>query len=109
MRVRLVVDRSGTRWDGQDWPARGGEIDVPDDEGAALCEHGIAVPVAVTEKDAEIPETAAAADEEQRSREAPQKSSGAAEGTSGPAAAAPEPAKDSSVYPPRAQPRAAKK
>lgn len=55
MRIRMVTDRTGPRWDGRDWPPRGGEIDVDDDEGAALCEHGIAVPVAVEER-AETPE-----------------------------------------------------
>lgn len=46
MRIRMVQDRTGPRWDGQAWPPRGGEIDVPDDEGAAVCEHGWAEPVA---------------------------------------------------------------
>lgn len=54
MRIRMVADRTGPRWDGQDWPPYGGEITVPDDEGAALCEHGYAVPV-VTDA-AEVPE-----------------------------------------------------
>jgi hypothetical protein len=42
----MLHDRSGPRWDGQDWPPAGGEIDVPDDEAIALCEHGLAVPAA---------------------------------------------------------------
>lgn len=42
----MVQDRTGPRWDGQAWPPRDGEIDVDDDEGAAVCEHGWAVPVA---------------------------------------------------------------
>jgi hypothetical protein len=61
MRIRLVVDKSGPRWDGQDWPVRGGEIDVPDDEGMALCGQGDAVPV-VTDN-AETPEQADAVTE----------------------------------------------
>lgn len=36
--------------DGADWPSIGGELDVPDDEGAALCANGMAEPVAVEEK-----------------------------------------------------------
>ena len=45
MRVRMKVAVSGFR-DGDPWPAPGGEIVVPDDEGASLCHHGIAEPVA---------------------------------------------------------------
>ena len=44
MRIRMKVQISGTR-DGQDWPAPGGELDVPDAEGATLCEQGAAIPV----------------------------------------------------------------
>jgi hypothetical protein len=38
--------------DGADWPKVGEELDVPDDEGAALCANGMADPVATddTEK-----------------------------------------------------------
>jgi len=50
----MLVQRTGLRWDGQDWPDRGGEIDVPDDEGAALCGQGDAVPVVTG--DVETPE-----------------------------------------------------
>ncbi len=46
MKIRMVQDRTGPRHDGQAWPPRGGEIDVSDEEGAAVCEHGWAVPVA---------------------------------------------------------------
>lgn len=46
MRIRMLQERTGPRWDGQAWPPVGGEITVPGDEGAALCAHGIAVPVA---------------------------------------------------------------
>ncbi len=44
MRVRLLGDISGTR-DGQNWPPRGSEIDLPDDEAVALCGQGMAEPV----------------------------------------------------------------
>jgi hypothetical protein len=40
---------SGTR-NGVDWPAPGGEVDVPDDEGANLCEMGHAEPVRTTDR-----------------------------------------------------------
>ena len=46
MRVRLLTVLTGTR-DGVPWPPRGGEIDVPDAEGADLCAVGFAEPVAV--------------------------------------------------------------
>ena len=38
--------------DGADWPVVGDELDVPDDEGAALCANGMADPVVIddTEK-----------------------------------------------------------
>jgi hypothetical protein len=39
MRIRMVHDRPGMA-------LRGAEIDVPDEEGAAVCEQGWAVPVA---------------------------------------------------------------
>lgn len=45
MRVRMKVDVSGSR-DGQDWPPRGGVIEVPEQEGAELCRSGMAEPVA---------------------------------------------------------------
>lgn len=83
MRIRMVTERTGSRHDGQDWPPRGGEIDVPDDEGAALCEHGDAVPVARHDA-AETPEDGQDAAAETRA-------SGAA-GEPSTSAAAPEPA-----------------
>lgn len=46
MRVRMRTHISGTRA-GVDWPPAGGEIDLPDDEGARLCAAGMAEPVAV--------------------------------------------------------------
>lgn len=45
MKIRMRVTLSGLR-DGQPWPARGGELVVPDAEGADLCAQGYAVPVA---------------------------------------------------------------
>lgn len=47
MRVILLGDISGSR-DGQDWPPRGSELDLPDDEAALLCAQRMARPV-VTE------------------------------------------------------------
>lgn len=45
MRVRMNVQITGLR-DDAPWPARGGEVTVPDAEGASLCAAGLAVPVA---------------------------------------------------------------
>jgi hypothetical protein len=44
VRVRLLGDISGTR-DGVNWPPRGSEIDLPDDEAAQLCGQQMAEPV----------------------------------------------------------------
>lgn len=52
MRIRMKVNVSGSYWLDQqphDWPARGEEGDVPDEEGARLCALGMAEPVAVVE------------------------------------------------------------
>ena len=46
MKVRMKVQITGPR-NGVDWPAPGGEIVVPDLEGAELCANGMADPVAV--------------------------------------------------------------
>lgn len=46
MKIRMRATLSGLR-DGQPWPARGGELVVPDAEGAQLCAQGYADPVAV--------------------------------------------------------------
>lgn len=45
MKVRMIAHVSGTR-NGAEWPAPGGEIVVPDLEGAELCANGLAAPVA---------------------------------------------------------------
>lgn len=44
MRVKMLISVSGTR-NGVDWPLVGGEIDLPPDEAADLCEAGYASPV----------------------------------------------------------------
>jgi hypothetical protein len=44
MKVKLRSEISGSR-DGQAWPSAGSEIDLPDDEAAALCASGAARPV----------------------------------------------------------------
>lgn len=54
MRVRMTGTVSGSR-NGVDWPARGEELELPDDEGALLCQSGIAEPVADREKPATRP------------------------------------------------------
>ncbi|MFF8839580.1 hypothetical protein [Streptomyces sp. NPDC015130] len=41
MRVRMKIKISGTR-DGQDWPDKGGEITLPDDEAEQLMRYGAA-------------------------------------------------------------------
>jgi len=48
VRIRMLVDRTGTD-NGITFPPRGGQIDVPDDVGAAMCAAGWAAPVAVPE------------------------------------------------------------
>jgi len=73
MRVKIKGDMSGTR-DGQPWPTRGEEIDLPDDEGAALCAQGMAEPVA--KKDADKVEKALAPEPETRSTRSGSKASG---------------------------------
>lgn len=64
MKIRMLEQRTGPRYDGREWPGYGGEIDVPDEEGAGLCAQGAAVPVA--EERAETPEAKLAATEETR-------------------------------------------
>ncbi|MFF1685934.1 hypothetical protein [Streptomyces sp. NPDC058254] len=61
MKVRMKVQISGTR-DGQEWPAKGDEVELPDDEGAQLCASGLAEPLTDTPE----PETATAPDAEKR-------------------------------------------
>lgn len=45
MKVRMVTQMSGVRHDGRHWPGPGNELEVGDEEGAALVHSGIAVPV----------------------------------------------------------------
>jgi hypothetical protein len=61
MKVRMKVKITGDR-DGQEWPAPGEELTVPDDEGVHLCANGMADPVAAAAK----VETATAPDAEVR-------------------------------------------
>ena len=68
MRIRIVEERTGPRHDGRSWPPRGGEIDVDDAEGAAVCAAGWAVPVA-EHRAAETPEDGLGVSEEQRDGE----------------------------------------
>lgn len=49
VRVSMKVQISGVR-DGVRWPGVGGEIVVPDTEGAELCTQGLATPVAEVAK-----------------------------------------------------------
>jgi hypothetical protein len=46
VKIRMLVEKTGPRYDTRSWPPVGVEIDVPDDEGVALCKQGDAVPVA---------------------------------------------------------------
>ena len=52
MRIRMLVEKTGPRYDDRPWPGPGGEIDVPDEEGRGLCAQGDAAPVA--QKDADV-------------------------------------------------------
>lgn len=56
MRIRLLTDISGTI-DGQDWPRKGNETDVPDTVAADLIANGFAEPV--NRKTAKVETTAA--------------------------------------------------
>jgi hypothetical protein len=48
----MLGEMSGTR-DGQPWPPRGSELDLPDEEAAILVRNKMALPVAVTHADVE--------------------------------------------------------
>lgn len=58
MKIRMRVGVSGPRHDGSDWPRTGGEIDVPDWEGAELCASRLADPVVVDEVETATPPAA---------------------------------------------------
>lgn len=44
MKIKMKVQLTGTR-DGVAWPPPGGEVELPDLEGAKLCKAGLATPV----------------------------------------------------------------
>ncbi|MGW1498924.1 hypothetical protein ACWCQW_10190 [Streptomyces mirabilis] len=52
MIVRIKGDISGSR-NGAPWPKRGETMELPDDEGTALCASGLAVPAADTDEEVE--------------------------------------------------------
>jgi hypothetical protein len=52
VKVQIKGDISGSR-DGVPWPKRGETMELPDDEGAALCASGLAVPAAETDDEVE--------------------------------------------------------
>jgi hypothetical protein len=55
MKIRMKTAVSGSR-NGELWPPRGGTLEVPDDEAAALCSNGMAEPVAADEVEKAVPE-----------------------------------------------------
>lgn len=69
MKIKMVEERTGPRWDDRAWPPVGGELYVGDDEGAAVCAAGWAIPVPedtpvelrAAESPAEAPEEATTA------------------------------------------------
>jgi hypothetical protein len=52
VKVRIKGDISGSR-NGVPWPKRGETMELPDDEGTALCASGLAVPAADTDDEVE--------------------------------------------------------
>ncbi len=66
MKVRMKTQITGTR-NAQRWPAPGGEVTLPDNEGADLCAAGLAEPVAERAQ----PETATAPRAEKRAARKP--------------------------------------
>lgn len=62
MKVRLKVGISGSR-NGALWPGRGSIVELPDDEGARMCQNGMAVPFDSSDDDVE---TAMADDDSSR-------------------------------------------
>lgn len=55
MKVRLKIPMSGLRGDGSDWPPVGTEMDVDAEEGAHLCQAGIAEPVVEDRTEKAVP------------------------------------------------------
>ena len=68
MKIRMLRSLTGLR-NGVRWPARGGELVVPDAEGASLCANGYAEPVVETVEPETRPAPAAA---EKSAPEAPE-------------------------------------
>ena len=60
MRVKMLHYISGGRWDDRDWPPGGGEIEVPDWEGADLIAGGNAIPAGAAPRASAEPEAVAA-------------------------------------------------
>lgn len=54
MKIQLKVQISGTR-NGDDWPAPGSIVDLPDDESIALLASGSAIPVEPDVETADAP------------------------------------------------------
>ncbi|MEU8906971.1 hypothetical protein [Streptomyces mirabilis] len=52
MKIQIKGDISGSR-NGVPWPKRGETMELPDDEGTAMCASGLAVPAADTDDDVE--------------------------------------------------------
>lgn len=50
----MKVNMSGTR-SGADWPPAGAELEVDDEEGAQLCQAGIATPVVEDTTETAVP------------------------------------------------------
>jgi len=57
MKVKMIVDQSGTR-NGQAWPPRGTPIELPDDEALGYIHGGMAVPVVDDGTETAIADTA---------------------------------------------------
>lgn len=55
MKIRMKIDVSGSR-NGVPWPPRGGVLDLPDAEGAALCAMGGAEPVEDDDVETAVPD-----------------------------------------------------
>jgi hypothetical protein len=66
VKVRMKTQITGTR-NGVRWPAAGGEVTLPDNEGADLCAQGLAEPVAERAR----PEKATAPTPEKRATRKP--------------------------------------
>lgn len=60
MRVRLLVEVTGTR-DGEEWPPKGAEVDLPDVEAASMVRGGLAEVIPIDSAKSAAAETADAA------------------------------------------------